>query len=71
MATFSIPLDIPDVIIQKVKIEDDNITIYVKSAVEGAICHNCGKHISKPHGHDKAITLRHLSILGNSAYIII
>ncbi len=71
MAAFEIPLDIPDVIIEKVEINDDNIKIYAKSSVEGTICHNCGKHIIKPHGHDKMITLRHLSILGKTAHIII
>ncbi len=30
MAAFEIPLDIPDVIIEKVEINDDNIKIYVK-----------------------------------------
>ena len=69
MATFEIPLDLPDVIIQKVKIEDDNIKINLKSTAEGTICHNCGKHISNPHGHDKVITLRHLSILGKTTHI--
>ena len=71
MAAFEIPLDIPDVIIENVEINDDNIKIYAKSSVEGTICHNCGKHIIKPHGHDKVITLRHLSILGKTAHIII
>ena len=71
MAVFEIPLDIPDVIIEKVEINNDNIKIYVKSTVEGTICHICGRHIIKPHGHDKVITLRHLSILGKTAHIFI
>ncbi len=31
MAAFEIPLDIPDVIIEKVEINDDNIKIYVRT----------------------------------------
>ena len=72
MATFEVELDIPGVKITKVEIDKNgNLTITVESEVEGTHCHKCGKEITKPHGHDKKITLRHLSILGRKTYICI
>lgn len=72
MATFEVELDIPGVKITKVEIDKNgNLTITVESEVEGTHCHKCGKKITKHHGHDKKITLRHLSILGRETYICI
>ncbi len=64
-----IPLDIPDVTIEHVEITEHAIIITVKSTLEGGICHKCGRPISKFHGHDEMITLRHLSILGEKTLI--
>ncbi len=64
-----IPSDIPDVTIEHVEITEHAIIITVKSTLEGGICHKCGRPISKFHGHDEMITLRHLSILGKKTLI--
>ena len=68
--TFEIPLDIPGVKIEKVEItKTDDFIITVKSTVEGTHCHRCGKPITKAYGHGRALTLRHLSILGRRTYL--
>ena len=65
-----IPLDIPDVKVEKVEVnKQGDIIITVRSAVEGTHCHRCGTKITKPYGHDREITLRHLPILGRKTFI--
>ena len=73
MAEITISLDIPDVEIMdiEINIEKSIIIITVKSTVEGSRCYKCGRKINKPHGHDREIKLRHLSILGMETYICI
>ena len=68
--TFEIPLDIPDVRIVKTETNaTGDFIITVESTVEGTECHRCGRRITKPYGHDREMTLRHLSILGRKTYI--
>jgi transposase len=68
--TFEIPLDIPDVTIEKVTTNRlGHIEITVKSTVAGVPCHQCGKMTTKFYGEDREITLRHLPILGRRTYI--
>ena len=70
MTTFEIPLDIPDVKVEHVEInEKGDIIITVTSLIEETKCRKCGRRITKLHGYDKEITLRHLSILGRKTYI--
>lgn len=70
MNHFEIPLDIEDVKIERVEFkENGEIIIIVTSTVEGACCHRCGQKITDSYGHDREITLRHLSILGRPTYI--
>lgn len=70
MNRFEIPLDIPDVKIEKVEITaKGDIIITVVSRIDGTTCSKCGKKIDKRHGCDREITLRHLSILGRKTYI--
>ena len=70
MNHFEIPLDIEDVKIEKVEFTDrQEIVITVTSTLEGAHCHRCGQKITDSYGHDREITLRHLSILGRPTYI--
>nr|QNO55215.1 hypothetical protein MHJDHPNH_00017 [Methanosarcinales archaeon ANME-1 ERB7] len=70
MTKIEIPLDIPDVKIENIEInKEGDIIITVRSTVKGTRCHKCGRKITKPHGHDQEITLRHLSILGRKVYI--
>lgn len=65
-----IPLDIPDVWVLNIEInEAGEYIITVESTLEHATCPNCGRRITKFHGHAAWITLRHLSILGTPVYI--
>jgi transposase len=70
MTTFEIPLDIPDVTIEHVEInENGDVIITVRSLIEETKCRKCGRRITKFHGYDQEIILRHLSILGRKTYI--
>ena len=70
--SFSIQLDIPGVEIEEVRINrDGDYEIRVRSSQEGCECHQCGQQITKPHGQDREIRLKHLPILGRDTYIII
>jgi len=70
MDTFEIALGLSGVEIEKVEItQTGDFMITVRSIVEETTCHKCGQRITKFHGHDKAITLRHLSILGKETSI--
>lgn len=70
MATIEIPLDIKGVKVVEVEItKSGEIIITVESTVENTFCHVCGRKLTKRHGHDRAITLRHLPILNMKAYI--
>jgi transposase len=66
----SLPLDIPDVRVLDVKMNKaGDYIITVESTLKSAKCRICGRKITKFHGHDKWITLRHLTILGKRVYI--
>jgi len=68
--TFEIPLDIPDVMIEKVGTDrHGDCVITVKSTIEGTHCQICGKKITKVYGDDREITFRHVSILGRKTCI--
>lgn len=69
-STVSLPLDIPKVKVLKTHLNRDGDTIIiVESTVEGTQCRQCGRHITKFHGYDRWIKLRHLPILGRRVYI--
>lgn len=66
----TLPLGIPDVRVLGVETNDGGeIVITVESTIEGAKCRKCGQVITKFHGHDEPITLRHLPILGRRTYL--
>lgn len=66
----SVPLDIPDVRVLNVKTNQaGDYIITVESTLKHAYCRQCGRKITKFHGHDDWITLRHLPILGRQVYI--
>ena len=70
MASFEVPLDIPDVKIEQGETnKKGELIITVNSLVEGVPCHKCGKKLTKTHGFNKPILLRHLPILGRATYI--
>lgn len=69
-AMISIPLDLPDVRVLDVKLtEVGEYIITVESTQEHTRCRKCGRRITKFHGHDDWIKLRHLPILGRPVYI--
>lgn len=66
----SIPLDLPDVRVLDIKTnQSGDYIITVESMLESTTCHQCGREISKFHSHDRAISLRHLPILGHQVYL--
>ena len=68
--TFEIPLDIPDVTIEKTETKrHGDIVITVQSTIEGTLCHQCGNRITKVYGYDREIIFRHLPILGKKTFI--
>jgi len=72
MEMFEIPLDIPGVKIEKVSItKEGSFLVTVSSTVIGTRCHKCDRHICKPYGYGREITLRHLPILGKKVFIVI
>ena len=70
MATFEIPLGLANVEIEKVVItKKEEFFITVKSTINGTECRKCGKILTKFHGTDRPIKLRHLPILGKAVYL--
>ena len=66
----TVPLGIPDVKVLSVDLnERGDVIITVQSTQVGALCQHCGRKITKFHGHDRWIELRHLPILGRHTYI--
>jgi transposase len=65
-----IPLDIPDVKLEKVDASTKKgFVITVISELKGTICKCCGKPIDKFYGYSKEITLRHLPILEKPVWL--
>jgi transposase len=70
--TFPIEIDLPDVEIECVQLtREGSYEIRVSSTLAGSSCHKCGQPITKPHGHDRELRLRHLPIFGKETFIII
>lgn len=66
----SVPLDIPDVAVLSVnQNERREVVITVESAQVGTRCQHCGQALTKLHGRDRWLELRHLPILGQRTYI--
>jgi len=66
----TVPLGIPDVKVLSVNLnERGDVIITVESTRVGTLCQHCGHKITKFHGHDQWIELRHLPILGRRTYI--
>ncbi len=67
---FEIPLDIPNVKIEKIETsKTGDFIITVTSTQDYTHCHKCGKKICKFHGYATEVNLRHLPILGRAVYI--
>jgi transposase len=66
----TIPLGIPDVRVLKSEAgERGEIIITIESTKVGTSCRQCGKWITKLHGQDDWVTIRHLPVFGRSSYL--
>jgi transposase len=69
-AEITIPLDIPDVrVLQTSLTERREIIITIESTKAGTSCHKCGKWITKLHGREEWVTIRHLPAFGRPSYL--
>ena len=69
-AEISIPLGIPDVrVLQTTLSEGGEIIITIESTKAGTPCRKCGKWITKLHGRDEWVMLRHLPAFGRLTYL--
>jgi transposase len=69
-AQITIPLDIPDVrVLQTSLNEGGEIIISIESTKAGTQCRKCGKWITKLHGRDEWVTIRHLPAFGRPTYL--
>lgn len=65
-----IPLDLPDVRILAVsKTNEGEWLIRVESTQTGTHCHRCGARITRVHGRDRPIRVRHLPIFETPVFI--
>ena len=69
-AQITIPLDIPDVRVLQTSVgERGEIIITIESTKGGTQCRKCGKWITKVHGRDEWVTIRHLPAFGRSSFL--
>ena len=69
-AQITIPLDIPDVrVLQTTLNERGEIIITIESTKAGTQCRKCGKWITKLHGRDEWVIIRHLPAFGRPTYL--
>ena len=69
-AQITIPLDNPEVrVLQTSLSERGEIIITIESTKAGTQCRTCGKWITKLHGRDEWVTIRHLPALGRPTYL--
>jgi len=63
-ATLQIPLDIPDIrLLLTRRTERGELLLQVESLKQSTPCRRCGRELTRLHGLDRAIRLRHLPIL--------
>ena len=69
-AEITIPLDIPDVRVLQTSLNArGEILITIESTKAGTQCRKCGKWITKLHGRDEWVTIRHLPAFGRPSYL--
>jgi len=69
-AQITIPFDIPDVrVLQTSMGERGEIIITIESIKKGTACRKCGRWITKSHGHDEWVMIRHLPAFGRATYL--
>ncbi len=65
-----IPLGIPDVrVLETTTGERGEIIITIESTKAGTQCRKCGQWITKLHGRDEWVTIRHLPVFGRSSFL--
>jgi len=65
-----VPLDIPDVRVLRTELGEKNELIIVVESTKGGVqCRKCGQWISKPHGLDEWVRIRHLPAFGRPSYL--
>lgn len=66
----TIPLGIPNVRVLKTEVgKRDEIIITVESTKSGTTCRKCGKWITKLHGQEEWVTIRHLPVFGRASFL--
>lgn len=69
-AQITVPLDIPDVRVLQTSVnERGEIVITIESTEAGTACRKCGQWITKRHGRDEWVTVRHLPVFGRPTYL--
>lgn len=69
-AEITIPLGIPDVrVLQTALNAGGEIIITIESTKAGTQCRKCGKWITKLHGRDEWVLIRHLPAFGHPSYL--
>jgi transposase len=69
-AQITIPLDIPNIRVLQTSVgERGEIIIMIESTKVGTQCCKCGKWITKLHGRDEWVTIRHLPAFGHPTYL--
>jgi len=69
--SITIPLKLSNTrIIRTEEDANEDFLIYVETTESGVNCHRCGNHITKLHGNDRPIKLRHLSAFEYETYVI-
>lgn len=69
-AQITIPLNIPDVRVLHTSVgERGEIVITIESTKVGTKCRKCGKLITKLHGRDEWVLIRHLPAFGRPTYL--
>jgi transposase len=68
--SITVPLDLPDVTVLSIgRNEQRDVVITVASTLVGTPCQHCGQPLTKRHGRDRWLELRHLPILGQCTFI--
>jgi transposase len=69
-AEVRVPLGIPEVRVLKTEInKEGELIITIESTKKGTNCRWCGNWITKSHGYDKWVQVRHLSVFGRPTYL--
>jgi len=69
-AEITVPLGIPEIRVLKTEINKrGEVIIAIESTKKGANCRWCGNWITKSHGYNKWVMVRHLPVFGRPTYL--